>query len=100
MHLIQILLPLEHDGIPFPAEQYDRLEQELTDKFGGVTSYSRTPAEGRWKQGVQTEHDDIGVLEVMTEHVDRIWWSALRETLTREFRQDELVIRCQPIERL
>ncbi len=29
MHLIQILLPLEHDGIPFPAEQYDRLEQKL-----------------------------------------------------------------------
>lgn len=40
------------------------------------------------------------MLEVMTEHVDRTWWAALRETLTREFRQDELVIRCQPIERL
>lgn len=100
MHLIQILLPLEEEGVPFPAEQYDQLEQELTDRFGGVTSFSRTPAEGRWKQGAQTEHDDIVVLEVMTDHVDRSWWAALRERLTEEFRQDELVIRCQPIERL
>lgn len=101
MHLIQILLPLEDDDGPFPAEQYDQLEQELTDRFGGVTSFSRSPAEGRWKQGdADTEHDDIVVLEVMTKDVDRAWWAALRERLTKEFRQDELVIRCQPIERL
>jgi hypothetical protein len=101
MYLIQILLPLEDDkGVRFPPEQYGRLAQELTDRFGGVTSFTRSPAEGRWKQGAQTAHDEIVVMEVMIDDLDRAWWANLRERLAREFRQEEIVIRCQPIERL
>jgi hypothetical protein len=101
MYLIQILLPLEDkDGGPFPSEQYSALAQQLTDQFGGVTSFMRSPAEGRWKQGEETAHDDIVVMEVMITQLDRGWWADLRKRLTREFRQEEIVIRCQPIERL
>ena len=101
MFLIQILLPLEdEDGARFPSEQYGRLAQQLTDRFGGVTSFTRSPAEGRWKQGAETEHDEIVVMEVMTDALDRAWWANLRERLAKEFRQSEIVIRSQPIERL
>jgi hypothetical protein len=101
MHLVQILLPLTDDeGQQFPADAFERLAGELTEKFGGVTSFTRTPAEGRWKTGETTEHDDIAVIEVMAETVDRDWWTGLRRRLEREFDQDEVIIRCQEIQRL
>jgi hypothetical protein len=52
MYLIQILLPL-HDakGRGFPKAKYEQVATELTEKFGGVTAFTRTPAEGRWKPG-------------------------------------------------
>lgn len=101
MHLIQILLPLTDDaGERFPAEAFERLARELTEKFGGVTSFTRTPADGRWKTVEATEHDDIAVIEVMAETVERDWWVALRRRLEREFNQEEVVIRCHQTERL
>ena len=47
MHLVQILLPI-HDNAQqeFPGEEYLRVRQELTEKFGGLTVYTRAPAEG------------------------------------------------------
>ena len=49
MHLVQLLLPLNDDkGRRFSAQAFRGLAQELTEKFGGVTSFTRTPAEGRW----------------------------------------------------
>jgi hypothetical protein len=60
----------------------------------------RAPAEGRWHQGGETEHDEIVVVEVMAANLDRAWWSGLRARLTTEFRQLELVIRAQAMERL
>jgi len=101
MNLIEILLPLQDDeGQPFPSELFDRLARELTERFGGVTSFARSPAEGRWKQVGGTEHEDIAVIEVMAEELDRVCWSSLRERLMIEFKQDEVVIRGQAIERL
>src|SRR5688572_17841474 len=101
MHLVQLLLPLEaSDGRPFPAAQFDQVAHELTEQFGGVTAYARSPAEGRWKAGGDTTHDDIVVIEVMVERLERQWWAALRKRLEVEFRQDEIVIRAQPMERL
>jgi hypothetical protein len=99
MHLIQILLPLA-GGKRFPAHKFEHLAQKLTKKFGGATTFTRSPAEGRWKSGRATEHDDIAVIEVMTETLEREWWTDLRERLEREFDQDEIIMRCQQIERL
>jgi len=44
MHLIEILLPLlDKDGAGFPAKSYERLAREITERFGGFTSFSRSP---------------------------------------------------------
>jgi hypothetical protein len=95
-HLIQILLPTTaHD----PA-QFEQLARELTEKFGGVTSFIRAPAEGRWQSGEKTELDDIAVIEVMTDFLDRAYWADLRRRLEEAFAQEEIVVRCQPLELL
>jgi hypothetical protein len=101
MHLVEILLPLrDGDGAPFPAEYYDDLAQHLTDKFGGVTSFLRAPAEGRWHGRGATQREDIAVIEVMTRSFDREWWTALKHELQDRFRQEELIIRCQMVDLL
>ena len=52
MHLIQILLPLyDNEGRPFAAPAFDRVRNELGEKFGGVTAFRGAPAEGLWKEG-------------------------------------------------
>jgi hypothetical protein len=40
------------------------------------------------------------VLEVMTETLDRAWWSDYRRELERLFRQDHMVVRAQGYEAL
>ena len=57
----------------------------------------RTVARRSERYGIR---DEIVVYEVMCETVDRAWWSNYRATLERRFRQDELVIRVQQVERL
>jgi hypothetical protein len=101
MHLVQILLPIaDNDGKPFPHAQFAALRQELSDRFGGVTIFSRNPAEGFWGSGDRPARDDIVIFEVMCDPLDRAWWRARREALEQEFRQEEIVVRAEPIERL
>jgi hypothetical protein len=101
MHLVQILLPLaDSDGQPFPRSDYARVRGELSDRFGGITSYSRAPAEGVWKEGGETSRDDVVVFEVMAEDLDRPWWRTYRADLESRFRQDAIAARAVPIEML
>jgi hypothetical protein len=101
MYLVQLLLPLkDQDGKPFPRSLYRAIREELTDRYGGLTAYSRAPAEGIWDDGSEVEHDDIVVYEVMAELLDRKWWAEYRAGLEDKFEQDELVVRAQSIERL
>jgi hypothetical protein len=72
----------------------------LTERFGGVTSFTRSPGEGRWKNHGSTEREAMIVIEVMAEELERAWWSQLRQELMQEFRHDDIVIRSQCIERL
>ncbi|BCJ90074.1 hypothetical protein IZ6_08090 [Terrihabitans soli] len=100
-HLVQLLLPTrDNEGEGFPSEAFEQVSRELTERFGGVTAYSRAPAEGRWKQDAGTGHDDIVVVEVMDENLDRAWWSSYRAELEKRFRQDVVIVRAQPIELL
>ena len=80
MYLVQILLPVyDNDGHPFEAAEYLRLRGELADRFGGVTAYTRAPARGVWKDETgETSKDDIVIFEVMTQELDREWWTAFR----------------------
>ncbi len=96
MHLIQILLPLyDNAGNTFGEELYGKVRRELTERFGGLTAFTRAPAQGLWKDAGQTKRDDIVVFEVMVEDVDAGWWRTYRKTLETVFRQDEIVIRAQ-----
>jgi hypothetical protein len=41
-HLIQILLPLsDNEGRRFPPAAYARVRSELTERFGGMTAFTR-----------------------------------------------------------
>jgi hypothetical protein len=101
MHLVQILLPLaDNDGRPFPDEVLRRIQQELTNRFGGLTAHERAPAKGIWLTGGRSRRDEVVILEVMTDALDDAWWRHFREGLERELGQEELVIRALPIRRL
>ena len=98
---IQILLPVaDETGDRFPERIYADLRATLTAKFGGVTIFAQAPAEGLWVSDGAVCRDDIVIFEVMTDRVDRAWWSWLRADLERAMRQHEIVVRVQEIERL
>lgn len=100
-YLVEILLPLsDNHGEPFPREHYREVSDELTERFGGLTSFTRTPADGRWLRGDRESRDDIIVIEVMTDVLHRRWWGDYRRALEERFRQEEIIIRTHPIERL
>ena len=69
MQLLQILLALRDDkGRSLPKRHYENVANTLTERFGGMTAYTRTPAEGRWKDSGDTVSEgDIVVLEVMVD---------------------------------
>jgi hypothetical protein len=97
MHLVQLLLPLyDNDGHPFPRAPFDEVSAELTSAFGGLTAYTRSPAEGLWREdGAGTRRDDIVVYEVMTDRLDESWWRDYRQRLEARFAQDRIVVRAQ-----
>lgn len=102
MHLVQLLLPLcDNDGHPFPQSMYLQVRDELTEQFGGITTYVRSPAEGLWKEGkCSTVRDEIVIYEVMATELNREWWEEFRERLERIFRQESLIVRASRIEML
>jgi len=102
MYLIQILLPLyDNAGEPFPQWEFNRVRTELTERFGGLTSYVRSPAVGLWKERDNaTVHDDIVIYEVMAYHLDRDWWRGYREELADRFRQEVLIVRVSEVQLL
>ena len=95
MYLVQLLLPLyDNDKKPFSRADFETVRQDLTQKFGGVTAFQRSPAVGLWKEGEDdVSRDDVVMFEVMTENLDEGWWKEYRESLQRRFRQEELVVR-------
>lgn len=98
MHLIQILLPLQdNSGRSFPADAYRQVRHELTERFGGLTAFTRAPAEGLWQEADRTSRDEIVVFEVMVEALDPGWWHGYRRQLEALFRQDVIVIRALAI---
>ena len=102
MYLIQILLPLhDNSGHPFPALAFQRVRDELSERFGGITTYVRSPAVGLWRETPETiDHDEIVIYEIMTEDLDRSWWKEYRQELAERFRQQVLVVRVSEVEML
>jgi hypothetical protein len=101
MHLVQILLPLaDNNNEPYGPGPFQQLKQDLTQEFGGVTAYMRAPAAGQWMDHDAIQRDDVIIVEVMVDTLDRTWWRTFRQRLERELEQREIVLRAQAIERL
>jgi hypothetical protein len=98
MHLIEIFLPLhDNHGAPFSADNFAVVRQQLAEQFGGLTAFTRAPAEGTEKDGGQERREPIVVFEVMTERLDEDWWSNYRQQLENRFKQHRILIRASDI---
>ena len=101
VHMIEILLPLaDNEGESFEAGLFAKVREELIDHFGGLTAFTRSPAEGLWEQKGERSRDEIIIFEVMADWIDRSWWRTYRAELERRFRQDEIMIRAREVDRL
>ena len=91
MFLIQILLPVTGKS---DQALFAKTREELADRFGGVTAYSRSPAQGVWiNPDGDKERDSVLMVEVFTEAFDRAWWASYQRTLADRFDQQEIHIR-------
>jgi len=97
MHLVQLLLPLYNNaGQSLAQSLFQATRRELVERFGGLTAYTRAPADGLWQEeNGRTTRDDIVVYEVMVDSLDRQWWSHYRQSLEKRFEQEAIVIRAQ-----
>lgn len=102
MFLVQILLPLyDNEGQPFTQDEFLKVRDALSERFGGITTYMRSPARGLWKETRETTvQDDIVIYEVMTDELDRVWWKRYRQQLAADFRQALLIVRASEMELL
>ena len=75
MELVQLSLPVQDQhGRAYPRRLYDDLVRRLTEQFGGLTAYTRSPATGLWEAtSGETVRDQVVVYEVMTEQLDVGW---------------------------
>ena len=100
-HLIEIFLPLNrNDGSAQPGERFAKVRTELVERFGGLTAFTRAPAEGLWAEDGDVSRDAIVILEVMDASFDAGWWRAYRATLERRFEQEAVLVRAVAVERL
>jgi len=101
MVLIQLLLPAtgvaRADGVA-PLAQTRR---ELAERFNGLTAYLRSPAKGSWiAPDGHAEHDDVVMVEIVTETFDRAWWRTYAATLAARFDQESIHVRAVPVDML
>jgi hypothetical protein len=101
-HLVQLLLPLyDNEGRKFGEAPFDAVRRELTQRFGGVTAYMRSPAVGLWKKDSgEVDHDEVVIVEVMVETLDQEYWRGYRDELANSFGQQSLVCRAIAVELL
>jgi hypothetical protein len=102
MFLIQLLLPTRDNARqPIDGALFAQVRTTLAERFGGVTAYQRSPASGLWKRpdgGV--DGDDVVMVEVEAETLDRAWWASFRQQLERDFRQDTILARAIRVENI
>lgn len=99
MVLVQLLLPTKSaERATFSDELLRRTRQELIDRFGGLTAYTRSPAAGVWTSPEgNVEEDTMVMIEVLAESVDASWWQSYAETLKRRFNQQTIHIRASDV---
>ena len=94
MHLIQLLLPLhDNDRQAFPTAYFNKVREDLTNRFGGVTAFIRSPTVGLWKENSEdTNRDEVIMFEVLTEQLQKNWRADYREQLQERFCFASIVI--------
>lgn len=101
MYLVELFLPLTtNENFEIEDGTFHEIQSELVDKFGGLTMYSRAPARGLYQTKEGVEHDDVVVIEVMTDTLDTEWWKEHRKRLETKLHQEEILIRAQEVTRL
>ena len=94
--ILDLLADFEVDELAVPL-----LEEALAERFGGVTAYMRSPANGLWNDGVGgSRHDDVVLFEIMAETLEAPYWQTLKGKLADDFRQNDIVARVTEITRL
>jgi hypothetical protein len=102
--LIQLLLPTTLP--PGATSQHAtaalaHTRREHAETFDGLTAYLRSPAKGTWTApDGRTQHDDVVMVEIVTDNFDRAWWRTYAATLAERFRQDTIHVRAIPIQLL
>ncbi len=100
-HVVQLLLPLlDSSGRPFPDGVMARIREELVSRFGGITAFSRTPAEGVWSNRGRKVRDEVILIEVMVDQLDTVWWGAFRERLEKTLQQQCILLRAVAVTQL
>src|SRR3954464_8591393 len=96
---IEIYLPLDYnDGQPIAESKYLSLQQELLNRFGGVTSVQRQfPLQGAWQADNHIYHDRVVVFSVMDfresgQLQSLRYLQKLKERLKKKFDQLEILI--------
>jgi hypothetical protein len=98
MFLIELFIPLtNNEGVRFPESAFKEIEDTITEKFGGLTSYPRAPANGIWDDGRKSQSDELLVYEVMTDALDKPWWEACRRNLEERFQQEKILMRATAV---
>ncbi len=87
MYLTQLVLPLhDNNKEKFPEEYFIRVREDLTERFGGVTAFLRSPAIGLWKEGNdEVNRDEVVMFEVMAEQLDQEGWAAIGDNCKANF---------------
>jgi hypothetical protein len=96
---IDLYLPLDYnDGEPIPVSKYIALQQELLNRFGGVTSEQRQfPLQGVWQTGTDVYYDRVVVFTAMdfrqeTQLQCLRYLGRLKDRLKKKFDQLEILI--------
>lgn len=101
---IDVYLPLDYnDGHPIPDSKFLAVQQQLLERFGGVTSIQRQfPLQGLWRGEGKVHQDRVVVLTVMdfqtkTEFELLRYLERLKTRLKRKFDQLEILITVQEL---
>jgi hypothetical protein len=81
----------------FEQKLYTEVRNELVDRFGGITAYTRAPVHGLWQESEQIVRDDLIIYEIMVEKLEEEWWRGYRVILENRFQQQSLVVRAHQI---
>ena len=97
MHLVQILLPV----VAGRDERFRATRSELVEQYEGVTAYVRSPAQGLWTApDGRVARDEMMMVEVLVDTLDREWWRAYAQTLAERFEQEEIHVRALVAEKM